>query len=157
MRALHQGCIMQLRHHYAVDDYCLHVRIVRPVKWMSREQRKSTCIVCTIVGHGYNGQQKYTICDACRPCHVLNSKYTEASFSPNSTDLLRAHWISNTDTSYCRHSLKIIDFFNILQLADAIELMLLSVLGPIVKCQWNLSAAEEAAITSVIIIRQLNK
>ena len=113
MRALHQGCIMQLRHHYAVDDYCLHIRIVRPVKCMSREQRKSTCIVCTIVGHGYNDQQKYTICDACRPCHVLNSKHTEASFSPNSTDLLRAHWISNTDTSYCRHSLKIIDFLKI--------------------------------------------
>ena len=35
------------------------------------------------------------------------------------------------------------------QLADAMELMLLSVLGPIVKCQWDLSTAEEAIITSV--------
>ena len=36
-----------------------------------------------------------------------------------------------------------------IQLADAMELMLLSVLGPAVKCQWGLSTAEEAAITSV--------
>lgn len=35
------------------------------------------------------------------------------------------------------------------QLADAMELMLLSVLGPAVKCQWELTTAEEAAITSV--------
>ena len=40
----------------------------------------------------------------------------------------------------------------ILQLADAVEVMLLSVLGPVVKCQWNLSATEEAAITSVSAI-----
>ena len=38
-----------------------------------------------------------------------------------------------------------------LQLADAMELMLLSVLGPIVKCQWNLSETEEAIITSVSV------
>ena len=37
------------------------------------------------------------------------------------------------------------------QLADAAEVMLLSVLGPIVKCQWNLSTAEEAIITSVSV------
>ena len=36
-----------------------------------------------------------------------------------------------------------------LQLADAIELMLLSVLSPALKCQWNLSSSEEASITSV--------
>ncbi len=35
------------------------------------------------------------------------------------------------------------------QLADAMELMLLSVLSPAVKCQWGLSTYEEAAITSV--------
>ena len=35
------------------------------------------------------------------------------------------------------------------QLADAMELMLLSVLGPAVKCQWELTTAEEAVITSV--------
>lgn len=29
------------------------------------------------------------------------------------------------------------------------ELMLLSVLGPAIKCQWELTTAEEAAITSV--------
>lgn len=36
-----------------------------------------------------------------------------------------------------------------LQLADAMELMLLSVLAPAVKCQWSLTTAEEAGITSV--------
>ena len=40
-------------------------------------------------------------------------------------------------------------FASYLQLADAMELMLLSVLGPAVKCQWELTTAEEAAITSV--------
>lgn len=30
------------------------------------------------------------------------------------------------------------------------ELMLLSILSPAVKCQWDLSSGEEAAITSVI-------
>lgn len=39
----------------------------------------------------------------------------------------------------------------VVQLADAMELMLLSVLGPAVKCQWQLSTAEEAAITSVSV------
>ena len=46
----------------------------------------------------------------------------------------------------CRSYGQIIPY---LQLADAVELLLLSVLGPVVKCQWNLSTTEEAAITSV--------
>lgn len=36
-----------------------------------------------------------------------------------------------------------------LQLADAMELMILSVLSPLVKCDWNLSASDEANITTV--------
>ena len=36
-----------------------------------------------------------------------------------------------------------------MQLADAMELMLLSVLSPNVKCLWDLSDSEEASITSV--------
>jgi MFS family permease len=39
-----------------------------------------------------------------------------------------------------------------LWLADAMELMLLSILSPAVKCQWNLSSAEEAIITSVVFL-----
>ena len=34
-------------------------------------------VVCNIVGkldgRGYDGQQKYTICDACKPCHSILS------------------------------------------------------------------------------------
>lgn len=37
-------------------------------------------------------------------------------------------------------------------LADAIELMLLSVLSPALKCQWNLSSSEEASITSIVFV-----
>ena len=36
-----------------------------------------------------------------------------------------------------------------IQLADAMELMLLSVLSPEVECEWGLSSSEEATITSV--------
>ena len=36
-----------------------------------------------------------------------------------------------------------------IQLADAMELMLLSVLSPEVECEWGLSRSEEATITSV--------
>lgn len=39
-----------------------------------------------------------------------------------------------------------------LWLADAMELMLLSILSPAVKCQWDLSSAEEAIITSVVFV-----
>ena len=35
------------------------------------------------------------------------------------------------------------------QIADAVELMLLSVLSPSVKCQWGLSTFEQALITTV--------
>ena len=36
-----------------------------------------------------------------------------------------------------------------LQLADAMELMILSVLSPAVECQWGLTKTEGATITSV--------
>ena len=39
----------------------------------------------TVDGHGYDGQLKYTICDACIQAVPLDS---EASCSPNLTDLL---------------------------------------------------------------------
>ena len=42
-----------------------------------------------------------------------------------------------------------------MQLADAMELMLLSILSPAVKCQWGLSSGEEAAITSVFVFMYL--
>ena len=42
-----------------------------------------------------------------------------------------------------------------LQIADAVELMLLSVLSPSVKCQWGLSTAEQALITTVSIMQAL--
>lgn len=43
-------------------------------------------------------------------------------------------------------------FCGILWLADAMEFMILSVLSPAVKCQWDLSAVEEAVITSVVFL-----
>jgi len=43
-------------------------------------------------------------------------------------------------------------FSGLLWVADAMELMLLSVLSPAVKCQWNLSSFEEAIITSVVFV-----
>ena len=43
-------------------------------------------------------------------------------------------------------------FCGLLWVADAMELMLLSILSPIVKCQWDLSNLEEAMITSVVFL-----
>jgi MFS family permease len=43
-------------------------------------------------------------------------------------------------------------FSGLLWLADAMELMLLSVLAPVVQCQWGLSHSEAAAITSVVFV-----
>ena len=43
-------------------------------------------------------------------------------------------------------------FCGLLWVADAMELMLLSILSPIVKCQWDLSSTEEALITSVVFL-----
>ena len=43
-------------------------------------------------------------------------------------------------------------FSGLLWLADAMELMILSILSPIVKCQWNLTNVEEAMITSVVFL-----
>ena len=42
-----------------------------------------------------------------------------------------------------------------LWLADAMELMILSILSPAVKCQWSLSSVEEAIITSVVFLGAL--
>lgn len=42
-----------------------------------------------------------------------------------------------------------------LWLADAMELMILSILSPAVKCQWELSSVEEAIITSVVFLGAL--
>lgn len=46
-------------------------------------------------------------------------------------------------------------FCGFLWLADAMELMILSILSPAVKCQWDLSSAEEAIITSVVFVGAL--
>ena len=56
---------------YAVDNLYLHVR------GQSCAWAESTCIcivlVGTVNGCGYDGQLKYTICDICRPCHLILS------------------------------------------------------------------------------------
>ena len=43
-------------------------------------------------------------------------------------------------------------FCGLILLADAMELMLLSILSPAVKCQWNLTNTEEALITSIVFL-----
>lgn len=43
-------------------------------------------------------------------------------------------------------------FCGLLWLADAMELMILSVLSPAVKCQWGLSNFEEALISSIVFL-----
>ena len=43
-------------------------------------------------------------------------------------------------------------FCGLLWIADAMELMILSILSPAVKCQWRLSDFEEASITSVVFV-----
>ncbi|KAL5477456.1 hypothetical protein EMCRGX_G024256 [Ephydatia muelleri] len=43
-------------------------------------------------------------------------------------------------------------FCGLVWLADAMELMILSVLAPLVKCDWNLSASDEANITTVVFL-----
>ena len=54
---------------YAVDNLYLHVR-TRPVVSRAREQK----VHHNVVGCGYDGQLKYTICDSRRPCHsILNT------------------------------------------------------------------------------------
>ncbi len=40
----------------------------------------------------------------------------------------------------------------LLWMADAMELMILAILSPAVKCQWSLSSVEEAFITSIVFI-----
>ena len=49
----------------------------------------------------------------------------------------------------------IFSFCGLLWTADAMEVMILSVLSPAVKCQWDLSGAEEAVITSVVFAGSL--
>lgn len=46
-------------------------------------------------------------------------------------------------------------FCGFLWIADAMEVMILSILSPAVKCQWDLSSAEEAVITSVVFAGSL--
>ncbi len=41
-------------------------------------------------------------------------------------------------------------FCGLLWLADAMELMILSILSPIVKCQWELSSFAEASVTAIV-------
>ena len=56
------------------------------------------CIVGMVDGRGYDGQLKYTICDACRPCHSILSilkpvfrqlvQYLRINQVPRSQDLV---------------------------------------------------------------------
>ena len=43
-------------------------------------------------------------------------------------------------------------FAGAMWVADSMEIMLLSVLSPAIKCQWNLSRSEEALTTSVVFM-----
>ena len=43
-------------------------------------------------------------------------------------------------------------FCGLIWVADAMELMILAILSPIVKCQWDLTSMEEALITSVVFL-----
>jgi len=43
-------------------------------------------------------------------------------------------------------------FCGLIWMADAMELMILAVLSPAVRCQWSLSSVEEAFITSIVFI-----
>ena len=43
-------------------------------------------------------------------------------------------------------------FCGLLWVADAMELMILSILSPIVKCQWDLSSFAEASVTAVVFV-----
>ena len=49
------------------------------------------CIMGTVDGHGYDGQHKCTICDTCRPCHLILSALKPVFFLLNSSsyNLLR--------------------------------------------------------------------
>mmetsp|Transcript_29632 Transcript_29632/g.55854 ORF Transcript_29632/g.55854 Transcript_29632/m.55854 type:complete len:587 (-) Transcript_29632:289-2049(-) len=40
-------------------------------------------------------------------------------------------------------------------MSDALEMMLLSFLGPAVRCEWNLTAADEALVTTVVFLGML--
>lgn len=48
--------------------------------------------------------------------------------------------------------LKLCCICGVLMAADAMEMLLLSILGPALRCQWHLSAHEVAAITTVVFI-----
>ena len=43
-------------------------------------------------------------------------------------------------------------FCGLLWVADAMEIMILSILSPIVKCQWHLSSFAEASVTAVVFV-----
>ena len=42
-----------------------------PIMCMSRKDMHMHAALGMINGHGYDGQQKYIICDACRQCHLI--------------------------------------------------------------------------------------
>ena len=86
MRALHSAIASAVS--YNLDICCrrpLPTR-TRPVVHMSRKHMHMH-IVGTVDECGYDGLLKYTICEVCRP-EALDSKHTETSFSPTSTDSL---------------------------------------------------------------------
>ena len=47
---------------------------------------------------------------------------------------------------------RLIIFSALVLVADAMEIMLLAILGPAVQCLWSLSASEEAMIATVVFI-----
>ena len=46
--------------------------------------------------------------------------------------------------------------YNKIQLVEALEVMILSILSAALKCEWNLSSVQEAAITTVTILIKLS-
>ena len=53
--------------HYATLDICCWRPLPAHKKPVVRTSRR------TVKRCGYDGQQKHTICDACRPCHLIRS------------------------------------------------------------------------------------
>lgn len=51
--------------------------------------------------------------------------------------------------------LRVVGISGILQAADAMELLLLSVLGPTLRCTWNLTPSEVALITTIVFVGYL--
>ena len=55
-------------------------------------------------------------------------------------------WVSHKEPTDCTHSQYTCSY---LQLSDAMEVMLLAVLSPILKCDWDLAPWQQAMLTSV--------